>query len=214
MGFGIELGREDKVQEHPFSDVENTADDLATMRKMAHQLVDTYEDPKVCDFTMRNGPVCQSDPQGRHFRIYYIRPDRLFEGDRLAVVGFFGSRRPGADIQPLLRADKLFEAEFDKHPDLLSLSTVRVANGNFGNLVVFANREAISIWNNTPVHRKLVAEISPPYYQSIRLNNGWLPRGLAEPDALWIGRVKYIDYGSMPPWRAVRTLQEGSAAQR
>ena len=108
-----------------------------------------------------------------------------------------------------MKADKLFEAEFHNHPDLLSLSTVRVANGNFGNLVVFANPEGISKWNNSAVHRKLVAEISPPYYFTIRLNNGWLPRGLDVPDGLWIERVKYIDYSSTPYWRAVRTLAAG-----
>jgi hypothetical protein len=58
------------------------------------------------------------------------------------------------------------------------------------------------------VHRKLVAEISPPYYLSIRLNNGWLPKGLADPAGLWIERVKYIDYSSTPPWRAVRALKQ------
>jgi hypothetical protein len=206
MGFGVELREDERVEGHPFSDAEHTRQDGANMRKMAHQLVDTYEDPKVCDFTMRNGPVCQSDPLGRHFRIYYIQPDRLFTTDNLAVVGFFGAKRPNADIRPLLKADRLFEAEFHNHADLLSLSTVRVVNGDFGNLVVFARPEAISKWNNSPVHRKLVAEISPPYYATIRLNNGWLPSGLKDPDKLWIERVKYIDYGSNPPWRAVRTF--------
>ncbi|MGA9191879.1 MAG: hypothetical protein WBZ24_09110 [Anaerolineales bacterium] len=209
MPFGVELGPEERSEGHAFSNVEHTSQDLATMRKMASQLVDTYEDPKVCDFTLRNGPVCQSDPQGRHFRIYYIQADRLFRLQNLAVVGFFGEKRPNAKISPLLKADKLFEAEFHNHPDLLSLSTVRVANGNFANLVVFANPEGISKWNNSAVHRKLVAEISPPYYLTIRLNNGWLPRGLDAPDGLWIERVKYIDYSSTPYWRAVRTLAAG-----
>lgn len=206
MGFGVELGVDERAEGHRFSDVEHTSRDRATMRKMAHQLVETYEDPKVCDFTLRKGPVCQSDPQGRHFRIYYLQPDRLFSTENLAVVGFIGHKRPKADIRPLLKADKLFEVEFHKHPDLLSLSTVRVADGNFGNLVVFADPAAISKWNNSEVHRKLVAEISPPYYLTIRLNNGWLPKGLQDPDGLWIERVKYIDYSSMPYWRAVRTI--------
>jgi len=206
MGFGVELKTGERAEGHPFSDLEHTDQDRATMRKMAHQLVDTYEDPKVCDFTLRNGPICQSDPQGRHFRIYYIRPDRLFRTGQLAVVGFFGHKRLHADIRPLLKADRLFEAEFTHHPDLLSLSTVRVANGDFGNLVVFARPEAIALWNNSVVHRKLVAEISPPYYLTIRLNNGWLPNGLQDPDGLWIERVKYIDYSSTPMWRAVRTF--------
>lgn len=207
MAFGVELGAVERADGHRFSDVEHTDHDRVIMRKMAHQLVNTYEDPLVCDFTLRNGPVCQSDPQGRHFRIYYIQPARLFSDQNLAVVGFFGNKRPGADIRPLLKADKLFEAEFQHHPDLLSLSTVRLANGDFGNLVLFAQAEAISKWNNSDVHRKLVAEISPPYYLTIRLNNGWLPKGLRDPDGLRIERVKYIDYASTPYWRGVRMIE-------
>lgn len=176
------------------------------MRAMAHQLVDTYKDPKVCDFSMRSGPVCQSDPQGRHFRIYYIQPQRLFSLTGLAVVGFFGHKRPQADIRPLIRADKRFESEFHNHPGLLSLSTVRMSNGDFGNLVVFSDPDSVAAWNHNPVHQDLVARISPPYYRSVRIHNGWLPAGLAEPDRLWIERVKYIDYSISPVWRAERRL--------
>jgi hypothetical protein len=211
MTYGVQLDPEERVEGHPFSDLEHSQADLGTMRFMAHQLVNTYQDPQVCDFTMRFGPVCQSDPQGRHFRIYYLQPDRLFNLHSLAAVGFFGRKRPQADIRPLVRADKRFEHEFEHYPGLLSLSTVRVANGDFGNLVVFSDADSIARWNHNPVHRDLVAKISPPYYRSVRLNNGWLPEGLSDPDRLWIERVKYIDYTVDPPWRAERRLPRPSA---
>ncbi len=206
MAYGVQLKPDERVERHPFSDPEHTGQDRATMRGMARQLVDTYRDPQACDFSVRSGPVCLSDPHGRHFRIYYIAPERLFRLTGLAVVGFFGHKRPKADLQPLIRADKRFEAEFHNHPGLLSLSTVRVANGNFGNLVVFSDPDSVATWNHGPVHQDLVARISPPYYRSVRINNGWLPAGLAEPDRLWIERVKYIDYSVTPIWRAERRL--------
>lgn len=202
----IKLGPDEAVEGRPDFDPSHSAEDLQRMRAMAHQLVETYEDPKLCDFSARMGPVCQSDPKGRHFRIYYIRPELLFNRKPLTVVGFFGLKRPGADIHPLIQADKLFEREFPHHPGLLSLSTVRLPDGNFGNLVLFTDPDAKDSWNHSQPHQDLVMRISPPYYRAIRLNNGVLPDGLAVPDSLRLTRVRYIDYAAKPTWRALRTF--------
>lgn len=203
----IVLAAGDILSDRPFTDPVNSHSDLEKMRGMAQQLVDTYDDPLVCDFVPGKGALCKSDPKGRHFRIYYIRPELLFEQKNLTVVGFFGQKRPGADIRPLLKADNRFELEFKHHPGLLSLSTVRLPDGDFGNLVLFTGEAAKDGWNNSPIHRDLVAEISPSYYSSIRLNNGILPQGLADPLGLQLSVVKYLDYRADPPWRAIRALE-------
>jgi hypothetical protein len=201
------LSADERIAERPFTDPEHSSGDLETLRYMAHQLIDTYDDPVVCDFVPgTTGAICKSEPTGRYFRIYYIQPKLLFSRDNLTVVGFFGKQRHGADIGPLLKADKRFELEFHNHPGLLSLSTVRIPGGDFANLVLFTDPESKDRWNNTPVHRDLVARISPPYYSSIRLNNGVLPAGLAAPDALRLTKVTYIDYSTDPAWRAVRAF--------
>ncbi len=213
MSEPITLGRDERVAERPFADPEHSVDDLDRMRFMAQQLVDTYDDPVLCDFGPNKKPICQSDPKGRHFRIYYINAFLLFSHQPITVVGFFGHKRPAADIRPLIRADKAFEQEFFKHPGLLSLSTVRLPSGDFGNLVLFTDPESRDTWNYSQPHRDMVARISPPYYMSIRLNNGLLPDGLANPGALELLRVKYLDYNSDPPWRAVREIQNGQASE-
>jgi hypothetical protein len=200
----IVLAADEKVTDHPFADLAHSQQDLKTMRQMAQQLVDTYDDPEVCDFVPGKNVVCQSDPQGRHFRIYYIRPQQLFTRKNLTVVGFFGKKRPGADIRPLIRADRQFEPQLMGHAGLLSLSTVRLPNQDFANLVLFTDPESKDRWNFSQPHYELVSQISPPYYSSIRLNNGILPDGLATPDQLRLTRVRYLDYTSDPHWRAVR----------
>lgn len=202
------LDTNQRVIDRPFTNPEHSLHDLATMRHMARQLVDTYGDPVVCDFGPGKKPICQSDPQGRHFRIYYVHPQLLFSRKELTVVGFFGEKRKAADIKPLINADKKFEAVFNEHTGLLSLSTVRLPNGDFGNLVLFTTPEARDNWNNSQLHRELVAKISPPYYRSIRLNNAVLPQGLEAPDDMHLLRVKYIDYNTDPPWRAIRELAQ------
>jgi hypothetical protein len=202
----LHLTAAEHLPSHPFTDPEHAETDAARLRAMTRQLIDTYEDPLICDFSITHGAICQSDPQGRHFRIYYIQPDKLFRDKNLSVVGFFGQKRPNADVKPLLKADKQFEAIFPQFEGLLSLSTVRLGNGDFANLVLFSDDEAKDQWNFNPLHYETVNRISPPYYKNIRLNNGILPNGLADPDGLKLTQVRYIDFESMPFWTAIRSL--------
>jgi hypothetical protein len=206
------LGIDERIETRPFTDPENSLEDLETMRYMAHQLTDNYDDPVVCDFGPGKKPICQSDPSGRHFRIYYVQADLLFRLKNLTVVGFFGHKRPRADIRPLIQADKKFEDEFHHHPGLLSLSTVRLSNGDFGNLVLFTDPEAKDNWNYSKLHYETVSRVSPPYYKTIRLNNAVLPEGLENPENLQLIRVKYLDYQTEPHWRGVRAFNKNYPA--
>ncbi|MDX1613850.1 MAG: hypothetical protein R3300_06030 [Candidatus Promineifilaceae bacterium] len=207
------LTPDERLDDRPFTNPAHSRDDLAFMRKMARQLLEAYTDPLVCDFRPGQRPVCESDPQGRHFRIYYIQPELLFSSKGLTVVGFFGHKRPGADVKPLIAADKRFEEVFHEHAGLLSLSTVRLPNGDFGNLVLFTDPEAKDHWNRMPLHYDTVSRISPPYYEHIRLNNGYLPDGLDAPEELQLLRVRYIDYNESPAWRAVREFESTPDSQ-
>jgi hypothetical protein len=200
----IMLAADESLAAHPFTDPAYSLKDLERMQGMAHQLVDTYDDPVVCDFTPGKRAVCQSDPLGRHFRIYYLQPQLLFQQNDITVVGFFGHKRPGADVKPLIQADKQFETVFHKNPGLLSLSTVRLPDGDFGNLVLFTDPESRDQWNNMPLHRDLVAKISPPYYEYVRLNHAILPDGLDEPDSMRLVRTRYLEFNPERPWFAVR----------
>lgn len=204
MSKPVSLEVDQIVAERPFTHPDHTLQDLATMRFMAQQLIENYGDPVVCDFGPGKKPICQSDPQGRHFRIYYVNADLLFSQQEITAVGFFGEKRQTASIQPLIQADRQFESTFNDHPGLLSLSTRRLSNGDFGNLVLFTSPEARDHWAYSQLHRELVAKISPPYYRNIRLNNAFMPQGLTAPDDIQLRRVKYIDYNSEPHWRAVR----------
>jgi hypothetical protein len=209
MSEMVKLDADERIEARPFTDPNHSHQDLRIMRHMAHQLVDSYDDPELCDFLPGKRSISHSDPKGRHFRIYYIQPRKLFILKPLTVVGFFGQKRPGADIEPLTQAGEKFEGEFHKHLGLLSLSTVSLPHGDFGNLVLFTDPGAQQQWSDGQLHRELVPKISPHYYRSIRLNNGVLPCGLEAPDELRLLRVKYLDYSSDPPWRAVRECNDG-----
>jgi hypothetical protein len=209
MSEMVKLDADERIEARPFTDPSHSHQDLRILRRMAHQLVDAYDDPVLCDFGPERRSISHSDPRGWHFRIYYIQPKKLFGLKPLTVVGFFGQKRPGADIGPLTQAGEKFEGEFHKHLGLLSLSTVSFPHGDFANLVVFTDLAAQEQWSNSQLHSELVPKISPQYYQSIRLNNGVLPHGLEAPDELRLIRVKYLDYSTNPPWRAVRRCDDG-----
>jgi hypothetical protein len=122
----IQLGPYEKIADKPFTDLNHSLGDLARLIKMTHQLVDSYDDPERCDYAKRRAPVIKTDSHGNEFKIFYIRPKKLFNHKNICVVGFFGLRRPDADIAPLLRADKELTKMYYQIKGLLSLSTTEL----------------------------------------------------------------------------------------
>ena len=203
----IQLGPYEKIENKPFTDLSHSAEDLARLKRMAQQLVDFYETSEYRISSKSKVPVHRSGSEGSEFKIYYIQPQQLFRLKNLSVVGFFGHRRKNADIAPLVQADKQFEKVFSNFEGLLSLSTARLPSGDFANLVLFTDNEAKDQWHFNPLHYDTVAKISPPYYKSIRLNNGILPEGVRSPNLLRLTKVRYLDYTVSPHWRAVRKIE-------
>jgi hypothetical protein len=201
------VGPYEKVKDRPFTDLQHSVEDLTRLISMARQLVDSYDDPELCDYSKSRSAISQSDPQGNDFKIYYIRPKKLFSAKKLSVVGFFGYRRSDADIEPIIRADKKLEKIYLDFEGLLSLSTIQLPSGDFANLVIFTDDEVKDQWNFNPTHFDTVSKISPSYYTSIRINNGILPKGVDSPELLRLTKVRYFDYTVSPHWQAVRKIE-------
>jgi hypothetical protein len=81
-----------------------------------------------------------------------------------------------------------------------------LADEDCGNLVLFGHDAAINHWGHSQAHMKAVYELSPSYYDSVRLYNGRLPLGLMVSNLLHITRIKYYDYSAVPLWRALREI--------
>jgi hypothetical protein len=103
--------------------------------------------------------------------------------------------------------DKRLTEQIPTYPGILSYSTMAMPGRDFGNLVLLSNEEIKSKWMHGKIHNKAV-ELSPDYYQFVRINNGILPNGVMDPKSLQITRVKYYDYTEDPPWKAVRELSQ------
>ena len=204
------------VDERPFTHPRHTADDLLALRYMIDQLCQLLE--KSDQYALQTAPVTlyQTETQDRQHRFVIAQPKQLQVPNRpLTVVGFFGQRR--AESGPLVslmeEMDKALRSQFPEYPDLFSYSTLELTNGDCGNLVLFARDEAISNWGHGPIHAKAAFELSPDYYDSIRLYNGRLPLGLMVSNLLHLTRIKYYDYNETPLWRGVREIGQITSKQ-
>jgi hypothetical protein len=198
------------LAERPFTHPRHTAHDIAVLRYMIDQLCLLLEQSH--QYAQQPAPVTlyQEEANGCEHRFVIPQPEQLQIPNRpLTVVGFFGQKRQRISIslKPLIEAmDQALRDEFPHHPDLFSYSTLELPSGDCGNLVLFARDEAINQWGHGQSHLQAVYELSPSYYDSVRLYNGRLPLGLMVSNLLHLSRIKYYDFSEVPLWRGVREI--------
>ena len=122
------------------------------------------------------------------------------------LVGFFGERRIDRDGAPLEEANFEIVLEFQKYPGILSYSSMELADGNWANLVLHNVAEDRETWRASEAHARAARELSPVYYQTVRIHNGVLPDGVMGNRSIVVERTKYWDFGSTRIWHAVRDL--------
>lgn len=206
------LAATDLLPDRPFTHPHYIADDGEALRYMARTLLETARRPER--YVGQPLPVVYfyREPNGRYHRQVLVRPEQL-EDENLAIVGFFGWRRPDADRGPIERMDTEMLKELSQQEGLLAYCSLALQTGdashstvNFGNLVVFAGPDAKARWHASERHRYAASVLAPDYYASVRIYNGLLPHGLSRPESLELYLVKYFDYASKPAWLGQRLL--------
>ena len=135
-------------------------------------------------------------PQGLELALLANRPDLLASAAPLTLVGFFGQRRSevAADRrQALWDIDARLTDEVKDHPGIVSLACQELDDGNYANLVLLADQQALDHWRESVTHQSAVREHAPAYYESIRIHNGTLDR-----EVLIVNRTKYYAFGPQP----------------
>jgi len=203
----VKLQSEEVVAGRPFTDVQHTQTDLAILRYLVAHLGLTLDSERL----HHAPPLELYFPTAERWwhRLMVMQPERVVLMRPLVIVGFFGQRRSNnnEDHEELAHTlDKALMGELAAYDDLLAYSTLALPTGNYSNLVVFAREEGIRHWGRSHLHAQAVRELTPNYYQSVRIYNGVLPDGLQHADGLQLTLVKYYDYQETPQWRAVRTL--------
>ena len=140
---------------------------------------------------------------GLRRRTVVCEPERIRSTDRVCIVGFFADRRDDLDYESLDDLELGLLLEFRNYPGILSYSSMELANEYWANLVVHALPTDTEEWRSSTAHHQAVA-VSPTLYSAIRIHNGHLDGGVMGNRAIAIDRTKYWDYGSVPPWQAIR----------
>jgi putative sterol carrier protein len=101
----------------------------------------------------------------------------LPRGGDLPCVGFISKKQVliADEVQQnVTNADKNMLVELAQQPALLSYSSLQLADGNWCNLVIFAQDSAKKGITTTALHQYAAFTLAPQYYQWIRLHHGTL----------------------------------------
>jgi hypothetical protein len=189
------------VPGRPFADPEQTARDFAVLESMRARL--RAELAALAQEPPAGTLLLPPEPDGLPHRVILLSRAGLLSGAPLAVVGFFGQRRPDADDDDLAGIDDELIEELRSHPFMLSYSSRLLPSGSWANLVLLADPQGARRWRESARHAYAASQIAPRYYATIRIHNGALPEGLGGP-AIAHARTMYYDFREGDWWLAVR----------
>lgn len=151
-------------------------------------------------------------PDGRVHKLVICDLPPLRLRNELNVVGFFGQARAGRDLTMLLEVNDQLVDEFRNYPGILTYSTLQLGRrGNFGNLILHDRPETREEWRSSIRHTQAATELSPVAYHSVRIHNGFLPKGLLNRDRPIITVTKYWDFDD--GWHGQRNFSPPGAME-
>jgi hypothetical protein len=195
----LQLGPHDIARERPFAAIEHTHADLVILRGMRQTLARRLRDGTLP--APDAGP--RDEPDGTEHWICVPDQRRLAETRPVAAVGFFGQARTGLDHRPILDREHDIVARAASFGGLLTYYNLRLADGRYGNLVLFDAPPSKAHVTADSVHGEAVA-LTPRHYCSLRLHHASLAEGVLGACELELLRTRYLDFGGEPAWSAVR----------
>jgi hypothetical protein len=198
------LGRTEVLADRAFTHPDYSFQDLNMLHFALDQLRALLNNPALAASLAGGQQLFWVEVDGRLHRLIVADCAGLQSTNTLTLVGFFGQRRPHGDHELIDQVDTELVAELVAHPGLLAYCSILLAEGNYGNLVLFSDEAAKLHWSTSTRHAYAAHVLSPKYYESVRLHNGILPGGLFSGQAPVLERTKYYDYRGMLPWRAER----------
>ena len=162
--------------------LQKSKQDLVVLHYMTQQVRVTLQAPGQTEHSSLPWNYYLNERQGRTHRILLYQPQQLLQKHDLAFVGFVSGRQLNADpeiIDRLNAADYDMLSELAHVPGLLSYSSLELRAGRWYNLVVLKSLEIKAHFHTIGAHRYAAYELSPHYYEWIRLHSGSLAGGLA-----------------------------------
>jgi hypothetical protein len=193
------LAPDEDAPGRPFTGIAHTHADLAILRAMrttvARRLRDGSLPPPDAS------PADEAD--GTQHWLCVPRPEALAQARPIAAVGFFGQAHPDVDHGPILDREHDIVARAAAFGGLLTYYNLRLADGRYGNLVLFDAAPSKAHVTGDAVHAEAVA-LTPRHYQSLRLHHAELADGMLGACELELLRTRYLDFSGETPWNALR----------
>lgn len=193
------LAPHDLTPERPFAAIEHTHTDLAILRAMRRTLAARLRAGSVPPADA--GSLSEAD--GTEHWICVPCPSALAAMGPVAAVGFFGQARADIDHGPIVVREHDIVARAAGFGGLLTYYNLRLADGRYGNLVLFDAPPSKGHVTLDPVHAEAVS-LTPRHYHSLRLHHAELAAGVLGAGELELLRTRYLDFDSEPAWSAVR----------
>ena len=176
------LNLREALEEHSLSHSEENEQDIVLLRYMAQRiyvtlyLLDEPTDPSQ--------PLLYYSEEGNKHthRIAIYNPQQLLLNCKIDFVGFISRKQQPGDqevIEEIRGMDKKLIVELINTPGLMSYSSLELRDGRWCNLVLFCGAETKMHIRNSEMHAYAAYQLSPRYYEWIRLHNGIILAGLA-----------------------------------
>ena len=185
-------------EDSPPSD-EEYEQDIVLLRYMTQRIYITLyllDEPKDA-----SQPLLYFLEEGHKYthRIAIYSPQALLLNNKLDFVGFISRKlQPGDSqvIEEIRTVDKKLILELINTPGLMSYSSLELRDGRWCNLVLFSGPETKSYLKQSDMHKYAAYQLSPRYYDWVRLHNGIMPGGLAHNELLLQKTKFYRFHGS------------------
>jgi hypothetical protein len=129
-------------------------------------------------------------------RIAIYSPQASLLNNKLDFVGFISRKLQPEDsqvIEEIRTVDKKLIVELINTPGLMSYSSLELRDGRWCNLVLFSDPEAKMHLKQSETHMYAAYQLSPRYYDWVRLHNGIMPGGLARNELL-LQKTKFYQF--------------------
>jgi hypothetical protein len=176
------LNLREALEDRSLSNSAENAQDIVLLRYMAQRIYVTLyllDEP-----TDSSQPLLYYSEEGHKHthRIAIYKPQELLVNNKLDFVGFISRKLQPEDphvIEEIRAIDKKLIVELISTPGLMSYSSLELHDGRWCNLVLFSGAETKMHIRNSAMHTYAAYQLSPRYYDWVRLHNGIMPTGLA-----------------------------------
>jgi hypothetical protein len=176
---------------------EKSKADLAVLRYMLRCLRLTLLD-ELADDTAQWMLYYVQERRKRTHRIAIYQPQALLTAADLHFVGFISRRREQLNpdvLHDIQAVDQQMLSELRHNTSLLSYSSLELRNGQWYNLVLLSDEGGKAHFRASPLHRYAAYDLSPRYYEWIRLHSGRLPGALSQ-ERFVLQKTRYYFFSS------------------